>query len=93
MEYRDSVIYTGGQSFDELASRFTISPAYGPAIANYNNYTGQDIKDGKFYVKIPGNWLKPEFVEKIIDLRNEGQGKGSVWLLGAAALAAILLIK
>jgi len=92
MEYQDSVVYTNGHSFDELASRFTISPAYGQAIANYNNYDGQDISVGKFYVKIPANWMKPEFVGKLIDLRKEGQSVPK-WVIytGMGLLAMVLM--
>jgi len=92
MEYQDSVFYTNGQSFDELAERFTISAAYGPAIANYNNYGDQDISTGKFMVKIPANWLKAGYIGKIIDLRSEGPQVSKWVIYGGMALLALVLV-
>lgn len=88
----DSVIYTNKHGFDELAARFTISPAYGPAIANFNNYGDQDITAGSFYVKIPENWMKPEFQNKTIDLRGENKNAQSWMLYAGIALLAVALM-
>ena len=63
-----AVFLTNGQSFDELAALFTLSPAYGPGIAEHNNYGGQDISMGKFWVEIPDNWVKPEYQGKQVTL-------------------------
>lgn len=86
-----SVILTGGQSFDELAAAFTLDPAYGVAIQNYNNMQGQDITGKKFRLEIPDTWMKPEYAGKQIDLMNSGGM--SPLTIAALAIGAYLILK
>ena len=94
-----AVIFTNGQSFDEIAALFTLSPAYGPGIAAHNNYEGQDISTGKFYVEIPDNWMKPEYAGKQITLpkkqnaAGESGGMSTTTIVAIAAGLALLLLK
>jgi len=63
-----SVILTNGQSFEQIAADFTLSPEYAPAIAIQNNYEGQSITGKRFRIEIPDNWMKPEYAGKTITL-------------------------
>lgn len=85
-----SVILTGGQSFDQIAAAYTLDPAYGVAIQNYNNMQGQDITGKKFRLEIPDTWMKPQFQGKQIDLMNTGGMSPLMWA-GVAAVGYLLL--
>jgi len=86
-----SVIITGGQSYSEIAARFTLDPAYGPAIQNYNNMQGQDITGKKFYLKIPDTWMKPEYAGKQIQLTSVSGGMAiSPWVWAGLALLVVM---
>ena len=94
-----AVFLTNGQSFDELAALFTLSPAYGSGIAEHNNYGGQDISMGKFWVEIPDNWVKPEYAGKQITLPKKQNAAGAsggmstTTIVAIAAGLALLLLK
>lgn len=97
-----SVILTGGQSWDKLATDYTLSAAYAPALANYNNMDGESITGKQFRVEIPDTWMLPAYAQKQIDLRNTGAGapmsSGTVagispLVWGAIAIGALLLVK
>lgn len=89
-----SVILTGGQSFDNIAEQFTLSSAYGPGIANYNNMPGEDITGKKFRIEIPDTWMKPEYAGKQISLMNTSANASvSPLVWGALAIGAFLLLK
>lgn len=86
-----SVILTGGQSFDQIAAAYTLDPAYGVAIQNYNNMQGQDITGKKFRLEIPDTWMKPQFQGKQIDLMNTSRGMSPLMWAGVAMVGYLLL--
>lgn len=86
-----SVILTGGQTYDQIAATYTLDPAYGVAIQNYNNMQGQDITGKKFRLEIPDTWMKPEFAGKQIDLTKTGGMSPLMW--AGVAVAGYLLLK
>ena len=90
-----SVILTNGQSFADIARDYTISPAYGPGIANYNNMPDEDIIGKKFRIEIPDTWMLPQYAGKQIDLRGASGTSGGVSPLiwGALAVGVVLLFK
>lgn len=103
-----SVIITGGQSWEQIAADFTLSSAYGPALAIQNNMEDQPITGKRFRVEIPDSWMKPEYAGKSITLPGTGGGlpvasgqapSGSIipgvpdWVVyGAGVLALMFLI-
>lgn len=94
-----TTFYTGGQSFEDIARDFTLSPEYGPAIAIHNNYEGQSITGHKYYITVPDNWMKPEYSGKTItlpDIRNSGSeliAGVPNWALFAGAAILFLTMK
>lgn len=87
-----AIVLTGGQSWDELAAQYTLSPAYGPGIANYNNMTGQSITGKKFRIEIPDTWMKPAYAGKQIDLMNVAPGIPT-WVIMALGAGLLFLVK
>lgn len=95
-----SVILTNGQSFSDIAAQYTLAVEYGPAIANYNNMTGEDIAGKKYRIEIPDTWMLPQYSGKQIDLRGTmtngtpGGVMGVPWFIWAGvAVAALMLVK
>lgn len=82
-----SVIITNGQSWEDIARDYTLSPEYAPAIAIQNNYEGQSITGKKFWVEIPDSWMKPEFSGKEIHLPEASR---IPWV--AVGIATVLLL-
>jgi hypothetical protein len=91
-----SVIITNGQSWDQIAADFTLSPDYGPAIAIQNNMQDQSITGKKFRIEIPDNWMKPDYAGKQISLPAPSSGASIIpgvpnWAIMAAGVALVFL--
>lgn len=87
-----SVIISNGQSFDQIAAEYTLSPAYGPCIAAHNNMT-DDITGKRYWVEIPDGWMKPEYAGKKITLAKTDSPGIPTWAIAGAVIGLLLLTK
>lgn len=81
------IVFTGGQSFDDVAEMVTLDRAYGIAVARDNNMTGEDITGRKFRLVIPDAWARVEFAGKSVTLP-----EAEFLTTGKIAIAAGVLI-
>ena len=86
------IVFTGGQSFDDVAEMVTLDRAYGIAVARDNNMAGEDITGRKFRLVIPDAWARVEFAGRTVTLPAVSGGISSKVILAAAAAFVVMSV-